>query len=193
MPIRHHYQEITMFRKSIIAVVLGVTLLFLFFTLVSAQGQKDVYQTDMNTPTAAPLPVDSTPVPDLPLSGAQSGTGTCPMMSGTSMTGTGNMSGMGNMTGMQGMSGMNMGNMSGMQGMQNMPAGTMNMGGMAGMNMTNMNSPMAAYATPWYSNPWLMLGWVVLVLVVLAVLAGIVLTVQTLKRRSEAVVPVEKS
>jgi hypothetical protein len=188
MPIRHHYKEITMFRKSIIAVILGVALLFLFFTLVSAQGQKDVYQMDMNTPTAAPLPVDSTPVPELPLSGAQAGTGTCPMMSGTGMTGTGNMAGMGmgNMTGMQGMSGMNMGNMSGMQGMQNMP------GGMAGMNMSNMNGPMAAYATPWYSNPWLMLGWVLLVLVVLATLAGIVFTVQTLRRRAEAVVPVEK-
>jgi hypothetical protein len=186
MPIRHHYQEITMFRKSIIAVVLSVALLFLLFTLVSADGQKEVYQMDMNTPTAAPLPVESTPVPDLPLSGTQAGTGTCPMMSGTSMTGAGNMSGMGmgNMAGMQGMSGMNMGTMPGMQGMQNMP------GGMAGMNM---NGPMAAYATPWYSNPWLMLGWVLLVLVVLAVLAGIVLTAQTLRRRSEAVVPVEKS
>jgi hypothetical protein len=184
-----------MFRKSIIAVVLGVALLFLFFTLVSADGQKEVYQMDMNTPTAAPLPVESTPVPDLPLSGAQAGTGTCPMMSGTGMTGTGNMSGMGmgNMAGMQGMSGMNMGTMSGMQGMQNMPGGMMNMGGMAGMNMTNMNGSMAAYATPWYSNPWLMLGWVLLVLVVLAVLAGIVLMVQTLRRRSESVVPVEKS
>jgi hypothetical protein len=160
--------------------------LFLFFTLVSAQGQKDVYQMDMNTPTAAPLPVDATPIPNLPLSGTQAGTGTCPMMSGTDMTGMG----MGNMAGMQGMSGMNMGNMSGMQGMQNMPGGMMNMSGMAGMNM---NGPMAAYATPWYSNPWLMLGWVLLVLVVLAVLAGIVLTVQTLRRRSEAVVPVEKS
>jgi hypothetical protein len=190
-----------MFRKSIIAVVLGVALLFLFFTLVSAQGQKDVYQMDMNTPTAAPLPVDSTPVPELPLSGAQAGTGTCPMMSGTGMTGTESMAGMGmdNMTGMQGTSGMNMGNMPGMQGMQSMPGGMtlapgasagVNMDGMAGMNM---NGPMAAYATPWYSNPWLMLGWVLLVLVVLAVLAGIVLMVQTLRRRSEAVVPVEKS
>jgi len=180
-----------MFRKSIIAVVLGVALLFLFFTLVSAQGQKEVYQMDMTTPTATPLVVESTPVPDLPLSGAQSGTGTCPMMSGT---GSGNMSGMGmgNMTGMQGMSGMNMGNMSGMQGMQNMPGGMTNMGGMAGMNMSSMNGPMAAYATPWYSNPWLMLGWVLLVLVVLATLAGIVFTVQTLRRRAEAVVPVEK-
>lgn len=173
-----------MFRKSIIAVVLGVALLSLFFTLVSAQGQKEVYQMDMSTPTAISLPVESTPVAELPLSGAQSGTGTCPMMSGTGMTGTGNMSGMGNMAGMQGMSGMNMGNMSGMQGMQNMP------GGMAGMNM---NGSMAAYATPWYSNPWLMLGWVLLVLVVLAVLAGIVLMVRTLRRRSEAAVPVEKS
>jgi hypothetical protein len=175
-----------MFRKSIIAVVVGVALLFLFFTLVSAQGQKEVYQMDMSTPTATSLPVESTPVAELPLSGAQSGTGTCPMMGGTSMTGAGSMSGMGmgNMTGMQGMSSMNMGNMSGMQGMQNMP------GGMAGMNM---NGPMAAYATPWYSNPWLMLGWMLVVLVVLGILAGIVLMVQTLRRRSEAVVPVEKS
>ena len=167
-----------MFRKSIIAIVLVVALLFLIVTLVSARGQTDVYQMDMNTPTAAPLAVDSTPVPDLPLSGAQAGTGTCPMMSGTSMTGTGSMSGM------------NMGNMSGMQGMQSMPGGMTNMDGMAGMNM---NGPMAAYAIPWYSDPWLILGWVLLVLVVLAVLVGIVLMVQTLRRRSEAVVPLEKS
>jgi hypothetical protein len=76
---------------------------------------------------------------------------------------------------------MNMGNMAGMQGM---PAGMMNMGGMAHMNMTGMNGPMAASTTPWYSNPWLMLGWVLFVLVVLAVSAGIVWTVQALRRRS---------
>jgi hypothetical protein len=186
-----------MFRKSIIAVVLGVALLLLFFTLVSARGQEDVYQMDMNTPT--PLPAESTPVPELPLAGAQSGT--CPMMSGNSMTGSGNMSGMGmngmagmqgmsgmDMSGMQGMSGMNMDNMSGMQGMQNMPAGMMSMNGMSGMN-----NPMVTYSTPWYSNPWLMLGWVLLILVFLTILAGIVFGLQTLRRRSKAVVPAEIS
>jgi hypothetical protein len=183
---KFYYQEITMFRKSIIAIVLGVALLFLFFTLVSAQGQKEVYQMDMSTPTATVLPVESTPVPELPLSGVQSAaqSGTCPMMSGTGMTG------MGSMSGMQGMSGMDMGNMSAMPGMS---GDMMNMGGMTGMNMTGMNGSMATYSTPWYTNPWLMLGWVLLVLVVLAVLAGIVLTAQTLRRRSAAVVPVEKS
>lgn len=191
-----------MFRKSIIAVVLGLALLFLFFTLVSAQEPgKEMSQMDMNTPTATAAPVESTPAPELPLSDAQSGTGTCPMMSGNGMTGTGSMSGMGmsGMSGMQGMSGMNMGNMA---GMQSMPGGMtlapgasagVNMGGMAGMNMGNMNGAMAAYSTPWYSNPWLMLGWVLLVLVVVAVLAAVVLTVQTLRRRAEAVVPMEKS
>jgi hypothetical protein len=177
-----------MIRKSIIAIVMCVSLLFLLFTLVSAQEPgKEMAQMDMSTPTAALPSVESTAVPQLPLSNTQSGTGTCPMMGGMDMTGSASMPGMGmsGMTGMQGMSGMNMGNMAGMQGMQNMPGGMMNMG--------NMNGPMAAYAAPWYSNPWLMLGWVLLTLVVLSVLAGIVLTVQTLRRRSEAVVPVDKS
>ena len=180
-----------MFRKSIISVVLCVTLLFFIFTLVSAQEPgKETYQMD-GTPTAAPLPVEATPIPELPLSNQSAAqSGTCPMMSGSGVTTAGGMSGMGmnGMSGMQGTSGMNMGSTSGTQGM---PGGTMSMGGMASMNMTGMNGPIVTYATSWYTNPWLMLGWVLLVLIVLAALAGIVLGVQTLRQRSKAVAPVE--
>src|SRR5512144_189590 len=126
-----------MFRKSIIAIVLSIALLFIVVTLANAQepGQA-VNQMDMPTATATAAP-EATPAPatdlprcgDLPLSGAQSGT--CPMMSGSGMTGMG--TGMGNMAGMQGMSGTGMNGMSGM-GMNGMSGGMMNMEGMSGMN-----------------------------------------------------------
>ena len=149
-----------MFRKSIIAVVLSFALLFVVVTLANAQEPRQaVVQMDMPTLTATAAPEATPPAAtdlplagDLPLSGAQSGT--CPMMSGSGMTGMG--AGMGNMAGMQGM------------GMNGMSGGMMNnMGGMSGMNGT-----MASYSAPWYSNPWSLLGWVLLTLVVLAILFG---------------------
>jgi hypothetical protein len=149
MPIKFqfHNQEITMLRKSILALILGMT------------------------PTPTLLPLDPTPIPDLPLSGTQSGT--CPMMSGTDMTGMGNMSGM---QGMQGMSGMGMSGMSGMNGMSGM------------QEMPGMNG-MTSYPNPWYSDPWWLLGWVLLTLVVLAILAGAVYGFLQIIRRSKSVQP----
>jgi hypothetical protein len=171
-----------MFRKSIIAVVLSIALLFIVVTLANAQepGQA-IHQMDMPTATAtaAPEATPATDVPlsgDLPLSGAQSGT--CPMMSGSGMTGMG--TGMGNMAGMQGMSGTGMNGMSGM-GMNGMSGGMMNMEGMSGMNGT-----MAGYPVPWYSNPWWLLGWVLLALVVLAILFGAAYGLIQLTRRSKS-------
>ena len=134
-------------------------MLLIVSILAVAQSEGQVLnQTAMETATPMAEPL-STPLSDLPLSGAQTGTGTCPMMSGTGMTG--NMSGMQG----QGMSGMNMGTMSGM-----------NMAGAGGMTM-NLSSP-------WYSNPWWVLGWVILTLVVITILAGVVFGVIWMIRRS---------
>lgn len=164
-----------MLRKTIISIILCVALLFILVTLVSAQepGEAD-YQMDMNTPTATAIPVESTPIADLPLSGTTTQSGTCPMMSGMDM---GSMSGM---------AGMDMSGMSGMQGMSGM-SGMTNMGGMSGMNMAGMSGTMTAYSTPWYNDPWLMLGWVLLVVLVAAILTGSVVGVQALIRRSKPV------
>lgn len=171
-----------MFRKGIVSIVFAAGLLFMIFTLASAQGQgQAIYQMDM-TPTATALP-EATPVADLPLSGdlplAGMQSGTCPMMSGTGMTGMdmNSMSGMSGMSGMQGMSGMNMSGMSGM-----------NMGGMSGMNGTMAYTPV-----PWYSNPWWLLGWVLLTLVVLAILVGAYYGFTQMIRRPKTVPPSESS
>ena len=150
-----------MFRKPIIALVLCIVLVLFAYSMVAAQGQSG-----LTIPQQA-----TTPVPNLPLSGDQ--TGTCPMMSGD-----GSMSGM-NMTGM---SGMNMSGTGGMSGMQ----GT-NMNGMPGMGASGMsNSPMYLSA-PWYTNPWLMLGWVVLLVVVSAIAVGLILGIRWLVRRPKTV------
>jgi hypothetical protein len=180
-------QEVTMFRKSIIALVLVAALLLIVFTLASAQaGGREIGQMDMGTPTAT-LPPTVTPVPSLPLQGdlplSNTQTGTCPMMSGTAMSGTGTMTGM-NMGGMAGMSGM-----SGMQGMSGMTG----MQGMSGMNMTGMSGTMAYYATPWYNDPWLMLGWILVGLVVVGILTGIILGIRWLVRSSKQVPPAASS
>jgi hypothetical protein len=161
-----------MFRKHIISFVVCVALLLTVSTLAVAQSEGQVLnQTAMGTATPMVEPL-STLLSDLPLSGAQTGMGTCPMMNGTGMTGS--MSGM-NMNGMGSMSGM-----SGMSGMQ----------GMSGMNMVGMDGMTMNISTPWYSNPWWVLGWVILTLIIIAILAGIVLSgIWLLRRPRPAALP----
>jgi hypothetical protein len=181
-----------MYKKIIISLIVSVCLLTLVTILASAQGaNQGAYQMDMSTPTPT-LPPEPTPVSDLPLSGdvplTGAQTGTCPMMSGTDMTGmnmggtTGmNMNGMAGMQGtsnMGGMSGMNMGGMAGMQGM----SGMQGMNSMQGMGPTGMTGSPMYYSTPWYANPWWLLGWVLLILVMSAILAGLGLGIRGLIR-----------
>jgi flagellar basal body-associated protein FliL len=186
-------QEILMYRKAIISLVLCVAVLLAISTLVSAQGDSQPgNQMDMGTPTPVPADAATPALPlagDLPLTGSQ--TGNCPMMRGMGMSGSGNMTGMnmGNMSGMQmgdmsGMSGMTgtqgMSGMSGMQGMSGM-SGMQGMQGMSGMNGMAMSGAM--YTVPWYSNPWLMLGWLLLIVTVIAITVGIFLGIRWLFRK----------
>ncbi len=167
-----------MFRKSIISLVLCAALLLIISTLAVAKGGGlGINQAGMETPT---LMAESqpTPFPDLPLSGAQSGT--CPMMGGGGMTGS--MSGMS--TG--GMAGMNMSGTSGMTGMSGMQGTAgMSMGAMSGMNATGMNGMAMNLSTPWYNNPWLLLGWVLLALITTGILIGIIFGVKLAIQRSK--------
>jgi hypothetical protein len=124
--------EAKKFRKIICTLFLTIGLLMVVTILAAAQeGGQEVNQMDMETRNAT-LPPAVTPVTNLPLSGdlplAGTQTGSYPIMSGSTLTGSTGMSGMG---------------MSG-----SMPA----MQGMSGMNGT-----MPYYAKPWYENPWSLL------------------------------------
>jgi hypothetical protein len=166
-----------MVRKLIFSLVLCLAFLLILSNLVAAgELNGPAYQMGMGTPTPVPQAL-STPLSGLPLSGTAAQTGTCPMMSGSGMTGAG-MSGMG----MGDMSGMSMGGMSGMSGMS--------MSGMSGMDMSGVSGMAMNYPSPWYSNPWWLLGWVLLTLLVIAILAGAVFGAIQLIRRNRPAPPV---
>ena len=110
--------------------------------------------------------------------GMMSGNG---MMSGTPMPGANGMAMSGGGCAMMGMAGMN--GMSGMNGMNGMSG----MGGMTGMSgMVDVDDSEVLLNDPstWLNNPWTVLGWLLVLVVLLAILAGIVLGILWIVRRS---------
>ena len=176
-----------MFRNRALALVLTLVLMMAVSTVVFASsGGAPVSQDGMEMPTETPAATEETGVvySTTPQPGMMNGTmnsgsmamGTCPMMSG--MSGMGSMSGMSDMTGM--------GSMSGMTSMNGMTGGS----GMSMMNMSGMQGMVEEDPYAWLRNPWLMLGWLLFGLTMLAVLAGIVLGVLWIIRRSSPAGPV---
>lgn len=85
---------------------------------------------------------------------------------GCAMMGTSGMTGMSGTAGMSGMSGMN------------------SMSGMTAVAGADESDVLLTDPSTWFNNPWTLLGWLLVLASVLAILAGIVLGILWIVRRS---------
>ena len=154
-----------MHRKLMTSLVVALVLLAAISTIAFAGSQPQPVSPLVKGPQVMTM---------TPGNGIISGNG---MMLGTPQPGIMGGSGcamMGN-TGMTGMNGMN-----GASGM-----GGMNVSGMGTMGMASLDDQVIlSDPSTWLNNPWTILGWLLVLVALLAILAGIVLGILWIIRRS---------